>query len=152
MIDGNGSRRGFWNENPKIASTRRSVDLRASVKSGTKGTLRFVSWVLRRYAIRMIFSMNLVFLSSSGHEQELSYPVQALAGFNLPHIIHSCPALGSKLMACSRNVLNDVPQRGHLLLQICIPLAIDEINSQVIYLPLFPGPQTTRTFFPLLSG
>jgi hypothetical protein len=47
-MDGKGSRRGPPKENPKMASTRKSADLRASVKSGTKGTDRLCSWVLRR--------------------------------------------------------------------------------------------------------
>lgn len=49
IIAGKGSRSGPPKEKPNIASTMRSADLRASVKSGTKGTLRFLSWVLRRW-------------------------------------------------------------------------------------------------------
>jgi hypothetical protein len=38
IIEGYGSRSGPPNEKPNIASTMKSVDFRASVKSGTKGT------------------------------------------------------------------------------------------------------------------
>ena len=48
MMEGKGSRRGPPKEKPKMASMMKFVDLRASVKSGTKGTERLLSWVLRR--------------------------------------------------------------------------------------------------------
>lgn len=48
-IEPNGSRNGPPKEKPKIASTRKSVDLRADEKSVMKGTERFCSWVLRRW-------------------------------------------------------------------------------------------------------
>lgn len=49
IMEGNGSRRGPPKEKPNMASTMKCVDFRASVKSGTKGTSRFWSWILRRY-------------------------------------------------------------------------------------------------------
>lgn len=43
IIEGKGSRSEPLNEKPKIASTTRSTDFKASVKSGTNGTERFLS-------------------------------------------------------------------------------------------------------------
>lgn len=117
-----------------MPSTTRSADLRASVKSGTKGTSRFWSWILRRY----------LFVSF------LKLEIRKLLCAHPPHIIRSCLVLGNRLMACSHNALNDVQQRVHLLLYFRLSMLFG--ISRWLYKPLFPGPHTTRTFLPLLIG
>lgn len=102
MIDGNGSRNGFWNEKPNMASTIRSVDCRAEVKSGTKGTWRFCSWIFRRCVMFVITPVMV-----NGEE------IWGNQSICTPRTVRFCPAWGSRLTVDIRNALDGVRQRGH---------------------------------------
>lgn len=85
---------------------------------------------------------------------------------NLPHITHSCYAQDNKPQVDTHNETNVSQPQAHPHLQhISIHISIKSLNQNVkiihllfflsqveSILPLFPGPQATKTLFPLLRG